>query len=582
MINAQDEKDALREPIFDIGIIEIPDGDPSDVAEFLQELNQLQKDILADYRAAMTKISSAQSSAANKILSDPDVSDEHFAMAAKFGLSSMVRGVANQTPDRKRQVLEMLKRQLSIAVKQGIQRTHLSNASALVSYLERGGDSQIAGEACEAFVEILKGTDDRDAKSYLSRFEGMSRRLNLLGNPIQLTGKALDGSEFDWSQYKGKVVLIDFWATWCGPCLAEAPNVKKNYDKYHDRGFEVVGISLDTKKSSLENYVKTKKVPWINLFEDNAGWKHPMAVKYGVTAIPSVFLVNRKGNVVSLRARGSELGKQLKQLLETKEDLEREIAECSRKLEETPDDVNLLNRRAEAYLGTEQWELAAADWRTALKRQPNLAAQTMTRFIQAQQWDHAADFAMAAVQQDPDTIQLWLKAAPVFARSGNGEKYRDFSKRLVDQFKDSDDWRECRVTCKACLLLPDSIPLDRLPQEVVAKGFEGKHTPYTLAWSWNARALLAYRNGNAKLALKYLQESEKNQPVAYAKALNLPLFALVHHRLGNDAEAEESLKSAERLIQQLTASETSRYHHDVLIADLILDEAKETLLSKSN
>jgi thiol-disulfide isomerase/thioredoxin len=575
--NAQQTENTARESMFEIGSIEIPEGDSAEVAEFLQELTELQKEILADYRTAMAKVSAAQSAAASTVLRDPEVSEAHFTLAAKIGLPTLVRSVASQAPSEQSEVLEMVKRQLSIGIKKGLQRSELSNASSLVSYLERGGNTGLAADACESFVDLLKGVDDSNAKAYATRFEGLGRRLNLLGNPIELTGQQLDGSEFDWDAYRGKVVLVDFWATWCGPCLAEAPNVKKNYEKYHDRGFEVVAISLDTKKSALQDYVKSKQVPWVNLFQSGAGWKHPMAVKYGVSAIPTVFLVNREGNVVSLRARGAELGKQLKILLETKEDLEREIAECSQQLEDSPGSAALLTKRANALAATDQWARAAEDWRAAIKIQPDLAAKAFEQFREAEKWDRTAEFGMLLIQQQPDDVQRWLKVSPVLAVSGNPDTYRDFCEKMVQQFKDSDDWRESRVTTKSCLLLPDCIPLDQLPQSQVAAGFEGEHTPYTLAWSWNVRALLAYRNGDAKNALKYLQESEKNQPVAYAKALNYPLSALIHHQLGDSKKANQALSAAGQFLKQLSASEASKYHHDVMIAGVIFDEANRAI-----
>ena len=133
---------------------------------------------------------------------------------------------------------------------------------------------------------------------------------------MEITGTLLNGKPFDQSTLTGKVVLVDFWATWCGPCIAEIPNVLEAYKKYSSKGFEVVGVSLDQDRDALEKFVTDKKIPWPILFENSegSGWQHPLATYYGISGIPTVILIGKDGNVVSLNARGERLGELLAEL----------------------------------------------------------------------------------------------------------------------------------------------------------------------------------------------------------------------------------------------------------------------------
>jgi thiol-disulfide isomerase/thioredoxin len=138
----------------------------------------------------------------------------------------------------------------------------------------------------------------------------------LVGQSLEIDGPRVDGLPFDWASYRGRVVLVDFWATWCGPCREELPNVKRCYEKYHDRGFDVVGISLDQDVDTLKEFLANEQVPWANLFDETStGWDNPIAARYGIKAIPAPILVDREGKVLSTTARGPELERLLDRLL---------------------------------------------------------------------------------------------------------------------------------------------------------------------------------------------------------------------------------------------------------------------------
>ncbi len=126
--------------------------------------------------------------------------------------------------------------------------------------------------------------------------------------------KDVSGKPLSLASYQGKIVLVDFWATWCMPCVGELPNVIKTYDEYHAKGFEVVGISLDGDEKKLTNFLKEKKMEWPQYF-DGKGWKNELAGKYGIQSIPATFLLDREGKIIATDLRGEKLEAAVKQAL---------------------------------------------------------------------------------------------------------------------------------------------------------------------------------------------------------------------------------------------------------------------------
>jgi len=154
------------------------------------------------------------------------------------------------------------------------------------------------------------------AKSNLAGLE-TERKLAIGGEPLDFNVKSTDGKTLSPAAFKGKVLLIDFWATWCGPCVKEMPNVKQVYDKYHPKGFEIVGISLDQSRDRLDQYVKTNSIPWPQYF-DGKWWNNDVAVRYGIKSIPTTILVDRAGKIRYKSLRGKQLESAVQQLLTEK------------------------------------------------------------------------------------------------------------------------------------------------------------------------------------------------------------------------------------------------------------------------
>jgi len=176
------------------------------------------------------------------------------------------------------------------------------------------GGEEVAAAAYRSFGTAFAKSSNVQVQKMGESFAGTMRRLSLPGKPMEITGTLLKtGKPFDQKSLVGKVVLVDFWATWCGPCVAEIPNVLEQYEKYHDKGFEVVGVSLDQDRDALEKFVAEQKIPWPILFEQSEGdgWQHPLATFYGISGIPTVILIGRDGNVITLDARGEKLGERL-------------------------------------------------------------------------------------------------------------------------------------------------------------------------------------------------------------------------------------------------------------------------------
>ena len=190
----------------------------------------------------------------------------------------------------------------------------------------------LAARAYDEFAAALMHSPDSTGEDLAKKIERMAKRMRLVGQAFELEGQLTTKEPIDWTSYRGKVVLIDFWATWCGPCIAELPNLKSIYQGFSSKGFDIVGVSKDSNKAALDRFLEKNKIAWSNLFNFEEGAEdHPMAEKYGILTIPYTVLVGKDGKVIKMNPTSAELKEKLTELLGAPDEPEKKDTEPEKK-----------------------------------------------------------------------------------------------------------------------------------------------------------------------------------------------------------------------------------------------------------
>ena len=144
------------------------------------------------------------------------------------------------------------------------------------------------------------------AEAYGRKFDP---RYELLGMPVpDFSATDLNGNPISLQEYRGKVVLLNFWVLWSPPAVSEMPDIKQIYDTYKDKRFDIIGVNLDDEEVILQNYVKANDIPWRQIFDQGAG-EDSLALQYGIGDIPEMWLIDREGRLITHKARVADLEK---------------------------------------------------------------------------------------------------------------------------------------------------------------------------------------------------------------------------------------------------------------------------------
>lgn len=270
------------------------------------------------YQAMQTAIREASKQLLKKLDADPQLKgNQESPRYQQAELDTITASVALMTyfgEDAKQKTLQQVHEFLKSRKELSLQDIQTGMLAAAM--LELQPNKQPARDTYALLDKLLEQDEREEMQTLRLNLQASIRRLDLLGNKFEFTATTVDGQSLSTDDLTDKFVIVDFFATWCEPCLTEVPHLKKHFDKYHAKGLEVIGISLDEDAAGLEKYLQQAKLPWPIIHDNHPEPLQRLQMKFGIAHLPTVLLLNKEGTVVSLTARGAELDRLMQMLFD--------------------------------------------------------------------------------------------------------------------------------------------------------------------------------------------------------------------------------------------------------------------------
>ncbi|MCA9192491.1 MAG: TlpA family protein disulfide reductase [Planctomycetales bacterium] len=294
--------------------LRIPANATADQLEqLIERANQLRPETHPDYLATQNAILSA-SKKLLELLSN-ERGSERFQRIELEAIKSAVALMAFSSPESQQkaseQVAEFLKGRNPLSL------SDVQTGILAASMLEMQPNKKPARDLYQLMDSLLEKDQREEMQSLRLNLQASVRRLELLGKKLELAALDINGNRIQVDDFAGKFLIVDFFATWCQPCLSDLERIKVLHAKYKERGLEVISISLDHDRETLDKYLTTADLSWPVIYDSADDPNERLQMKFGVSTLPTVFLLNKEGTVVSLEAHSSELNRLMQMLFET-------------------------------------------------------------------------------------------------------------------------------------------------------------------------------------------------------------------------------------------------------------------------